>query len=324
MAKNRNYQITINNPHEHGITHDVILDFLENNNVKYACGVDEIGNEEKTYHTHLFIIFNNARYIKSVIKMFVPFNNAHVEICRGTIDENIDYIKKENKHDNKKETQVIDSYFEFGDLPSGQGSRNDKEIIYELVNSDYSADEIIDMYPQYIFQFEKIQTLCINYKTKKYENQFRNNIKVTYIYGEAGTGKTSYIFKQHNIKDIYRISNYEHPFDDYNFQSVLVLDEYRSNFTIEFLLNILDKYPLMLPCRFKNKVACFERVYIISNAPLEEQHINIPNHSKEALYRRISDIINMTRNKIYIYSDMDLYKHGIHTTIENEVTLCKK
>ena len=319
MSKNRNYQITINNPQEHDINHDAIIDFLDDNNVKFACGVDEIGLETNTYHTHLFVVFQNARYLKSVIKMFSCFNGAHVEFCRGSLEENIDYIKKENKHEDKKETQVENSYFEYGEMPSvtNSNSSNDKEEMIKLINNGYSVDEIVSIYPKYFFQYDKIKERCDAVKTKLFRSKRRTELEVTYIYGDAGAGKTRYIYD--NYDDVYRTTNYEHPFDDYEHQSILVLDEYRSNFPIEYLLNILDIYPLNLACRFHNKVACFTKVFIISNAPLDEQYEHEKAHTKKALYRRIHKVIKMTHKETVYYEDLDLYFKGICSKVESKV-----
>ena len=38
------------------------------------------------------------------------------------------------------------------------------------------------------------------------------------------------------------------------------------------MLNYLDIYPLMLPARYSDRVACYSKVYITSNVPLEDQY----------------------------------------------------
>ena len=42
--------------------------------------------------------------------------------------------------------------------------------------------------------------------------------------------------------------------------------------TIETMLNYLDIYPLHLPARYNDRVACYTKVYITSNIPLSEQY----------------------------------------------------
>ncbi len=70
---------------------------------------------------------------------------------------------------------------------------------------------------------------------------------------------------------MYRVTDYEHPFDGYAGQDSLVLDEFHSQLKISETLNLLDGYPLELRCSYANKIACFTTVYIISNLDLYSQ-----------------------------------------------------
>ena len=78
---------------------------------------------------------------------------------------------------------------------------------------------------------------------------------------------------------------------------MLLLDEYGSNFKIRDLLNYLDGYPLTLPARYSNRVACYTKVYIISNICLSKQYTDIQWDSPAifaALLRRINKVIHYT------------------------------
>ena len=55
-----------------------------------------------------------------------------------------------------------------------------------------------------------------------------------------------------------------------------------------------DIYPLQLPCRYVNKIACYEKVYIISNWELERQYEQQQTFDAEtwkAFLRRIKRVI---------------------------------
>lgn len=57
------------------------------------------------------------------------------------------------------------------------------------------------------------------------------------------------------------------------------------------MLNYLDIYPLTLPARYSDRVACYSTVYITSNIPLEEQYREIQRYQLEtwrAFLRRIN------------------------------------
>ena len=60
------------------------------------------------------------------------------------------------------------------------------------------------------------------------------------------------------------------------------------------MLNYLDIYPLTLPARYTDRVACYTTVYITSNVPLSEQYMDIQRYQLEtwrAFLRRVQNII---------------------------------
>ena len=96
MAKGyatRRYQLTINNPQEHGYDHNVIKAALEKGaKLLYWCMADEVGQEE-TYHIHLFLVYENPVMFTTLKN---KFPTAHIEVPQwGKNSENYAYIRKE-------------------------------------------------------------------------------------------------------------------------------------------------------------------------------------------------------------------------------------
>ena len=140
---------------------------------------------------------------------------------------------------------------------------------------------------------EKIERARQTVRERQYRDKFRE-LEVTYIWGPTGTGKTRSVMERYGYSGVYRVSNYQHPFDGYAGEDVLLLDEYSSNFKIRELLNYLDGYPLALPARYSNRVACYTKVYIISNLCLSRQYLDVQYSSPAtyaALLRRIHKVI---------------------------------
>ena len=80
------------------------------------------------------------------------------------------------------------------------------------------------------------------------------------------------------------------------------------------MLNYLDGYPLDLPCRYNNKIACFTKVYIISNLPLNDQYRDIQREYEEtwkAFLRRIHKVMYFTSDGIREMT-VEEYRHGFH------------
>ena len=105
--------------------------------------------------------------------------------------------------------------------------------------------------------------------------------------------------EKYGYENVYRVTDYEHPFDGYKGQDVIVFEEFRSCIKIGDMLDYLDIYPLTLPCRYNNKIACFTKIFIISNIPLEQQYPEIQREQPRtwvAFLRRIRYIHEMTQN----------------------------
>ena len=124
----------------------------------------------------------------------------------------------------------------------------------------------------------------------------RRALEVFYIWGKTGVGKTRFVMDKYGYTKVFRVTNYAHPFDGYKGQSVILFDEFRSSLPIADMLNYLDGYPLMLPCRYADKVACFSTIYFASNIPLEKQYQDVPVVEPEtyrAFLRRIHHVFEL-------------------------------
>lgn len=202
------------------------------------------------------------------------FEGAHFEIAKGTNVENRDYIFKLGKWQNHKkhETNLSETHREWGEIPiERQGARNDLADLYDMIKQGMDNFEILEATPEYLMNIDKIERARQVIREKKYREQFRI-LTVVYIFGSTASGKTRYVMDAHGYENVYRITDYKNPFDGYQGQDTICFEEFRSNLPIGSMLNYLDGYPLELPCRYNNKIACYETVYIISNISLEQQY----------------------------------------------------
>lgn len=311
-TRHRKYLLTINNPGEDW-SHDKILAVLDTLQLKYWCMADEVGLEEGTPHTHVFLVAKTSAIRFSTIKALFP--TAHIDPAQGTSEQNFFYIKKEGrwKDDPKAGTSIPGTFEEWGELPiERQGERTDLAVLYQYVKEGLTNYEIMEMNPDYMLNLERIERARQAVREQQYRNTFRI-LEVTYIWGKTGTGKTRSVMEKDSYSGVYRVTDYTHPFDAYQGEDVLLLDEYNSNFKLRELLNYLDGYPLMLPCRYANRVACYTKVYIISNLNLtqqypEEQHRDAATFA--ALLRRIHKVICFTGiNQFTEYETTDYFAY---------------
>ncbi len=304
------YQLTINHPEEKGMTHKEIIKILKDNfkTLEYFCMADEQGT---IFHTHVFICFlSRVRF--STVKKHFP--QAHIESARGTVSQNISYIRKSGRWEDtdKGETTIEGSFEEYGNRPpDSRGKRNDMSELYQMVSDGKTNAEILAINQDYILNIDKIDKVRTTILTERYKNSFRDNLKVIYVYGRTGTGKTSGILKKHGCENVYRVTDYDHPFDGYSCQPVICFDEFRNSLRLKDMLTYCDIYPIELPARYSNKFACYDTVYILSNWELERQYSEQQKEDTEswkAFLRRIHEVhVYNGKREVTIYDSVEMY-----------------
>jgi len=310
--RSRKWLLTINNPADIGYTHGFIKSQLQNiKNLDYFCMCDEIGIKSGVHHTHLYIYRQDAMRFNQIKKLFP---SAHIDYCRGTSQENRDYCLKQGRYagSRKEETNLKDTFEESGEMPlERQGQRNDLIDLYDMIKGGLTNFDILESNPQYLMNLDKIDLCRQVVSAEKYRTTFRK-MDVAYYCGSTGKGKTRSVMEKWGYENVYRVTDYSHPFDTYMGQSVVVFEEFHSNLKIQDMLNYLDGYPLVLPSRYSNKTACYTTVYIISNLKLEEQYRSIQREYWEtwnAFLRRIHTVKVFRENGIKEYASVGEYLH---------------
>ena len=170
MPQSRKWQLTINNPAEKGITHEILRESLAQfTGMLYWCMCDEIGSEG-TYHTHVYFVLCTPT-IHTVVENRFP--NIHRENVKGTSQQNRDYVLKDGEKYNKSPdgsysytdgsgkthvgTNYSDTFEEWGEMPiERQGKSKDVEKIYSLIKDGATNLEIIDAVPSGMMNIDKI------------------------------------------------------------------------------------------------------------------------------------------------------------------------
>lgn len=319
-TKTRKWLITINNPQDKGYSHEHIRDIMKRfTGCVYWCMADEIGGERQTYHTHIYMCCKSAVRFSTVQSRFPK---ANLDMCKGTSSENRDYVFKLGKWEKsaKAETKVADTQEEYGEMPiERQGARNDLADMYDMIKQGMDDVDILEQSPDYILHFDKIDKVRQALTFKKFKNVERE-VQCSYIWGLTGTGKTSSIVRKYGYDNVYRVTDYKHPFDGYRGQDVLVFEEFRSDLPMKQMLQFLDRYPLELPARFYNRYACYTKVYLISNEPLSYQYPNMQHDEPRgfnAFLRRIKNVYYFDGNGIK-HSTIEVDDKGFRTLLQGE------
>ncbi len=290
----RDWCFTVNNPVQN---EQEFLTYLKAvPDLRYAVFQRERAPETGTEHYQGYIEFIQPKWFTTIKKCLSKDTigvDAHIEARRGKRTQARLYCMDE-------ETRISPTYYECGEFIE-DGERSDLTDIMRDIENDMS---FYDLSKKHGNRFIRVMKWAKEFRQAHLENKFKRvfrDMKVYYIYGSAGCGKTSYVFKKHGYDEVYRTTNYEFGWvDDYNGERVLFLDEFRSSFKISEILDYLDGQPIRIRGRHYNRVACYDTVYIVSNIPLNEQYKNIQNDEPKtwaAFLRRITAVYNFDISK---------------------------
>lgn len=301
-TQSRKWLLTINNPLDKGYSHDKLKDILLSiKGVEYWCLCDEIGGKTHTYHTHVFLFRSAPIRFSRLCKLFP---GADVRMCKGTAKENRDYIRKEGKHSNtdKVETNLKDTFEEYGEVPEErQGQRNDLNVLYDMIKDGMTDYEILEEAPVYMTKLDTIDRVRETLRYKEFSNKIRD-IHVEYWYGKSGTGKTSGVLNTYGMDAVYIVDDFRHPWDGYKGQDIVLFDEFDSeHYDFSQMLRWLDIYPVSLPCRYNNKMACYTKVFLTSNRRFEDQYSYIRRNEQ--------DLFNAITRRIHVFREFDKPGH---------------
>lgn len=300
----RRWCLTINNEER---SLEELSEYIQNlEHFKYAIFQREKGEKTETPHIQMFIIFTCGKRF-STIQNYFP--RAHIEDAKGTNTQCRDYCSK-------SETR-IEGPVELGAFAE-ERARTDISNFMELVKLGTDYSDLEKLYPKlYLDNISKLDKIKENARLEKFSKILRD-IEVTYIYGEPGIGKTSYIVNKYELGTFYSVPFYKYGnFDNYNGEDIIVFDEFASQVDITLMNKLIDRYPMQLPSRYASKVACYTKVYIISNLPLSSLY---PNDRESGLYnaflRRIHTVIKFDKKGMH-YEKRTINKQVI-TKIEEK------
>ena len=225
------------------------------------------------------------------------FPTIHLEIRMGTQLQAYEYVTKE-------ETRIgqILGNMEKPHEEQKRGRGKILETLHERIRNGEKVDDIIETSPEaipHVRNLREVENVLQRNAARK--NKYRD-VRVTYLYGKTGVGKTRYVHETYD-DELFRVTDYENPFDNYSGERVLVLDEFNSQLKFELMLNLLDRYPTELHARFYNKWAAHDEVWIISNLKLEEMYPAVQQSSPEqwqAFLRRIHHYYEMGEDRTMV------------------------
>ena len=234
-------------------------------------------------HIHLYTHFSKPYHLSKKIMAL----HIHVDVCRGTPQQNIAYVKKDG--------DIIE---EWGEQPK-QGGRTVKD----LENID-NPDELPANY----------YNLWKNIKADKANDidieDLKKDVEVYYISGPSGIGKTEKakeIIRKNKEKYGSKVNmvKYENGFWlGVGTAKIALYDDFRdSHLKASEFINFIDYNKHLLNIKGGSKMNDYNLIVITSVQPLHELYKNMSDEPKKQWIRRIN---NIELNDYNIVEDIDI------------------
>lgn len=244
-----------------------------------AYGIETCPTTGRT-HYQGFFGFKNARSVKKIIQLYNPW---HIEVMKGTINQNIKYCSKEG------------DYYEFGDMPE-QGKRTD---IIKLKTLTRMTDVV--------------EVATNNMQVRMMENYLKYKEKkrtwkpiVKWFYGSTGSGKTRTALeeascieaghledknKEEGIGNIWVSLRDGKWFEGYDGHPCVIFDDIRGDFMkFHEWLRILDRYEYRVEVKGGSRQFLAKYIWITSCYSPAQMWKNRSDEDLAQLTRRIDEI----------------------------------
>ena len=248
---------------------------------------------------HLHCVFESKKTFRplSVLKRLFP--KIHIEPTKGNKKDVEDYVNKRGKFEEKGEKVLASA--QVGEIIGKQGARTDlisldevKEMIFE---QNKRPSEIFFEHPQALKQQKAVEWLF--WYKRKTETPLQRELHVTWLCGQTGTGKSHIqleLYDKYGEDNFYLVNDYINPFDNYQGEDCILIDEFRGQFRLADMLMYLQGYRQQLRARYSNKYSLWTKVYITSPVTPYELYRKADettgsNDKLQQLYRRIDDIL---------------------------------
>lgn len=267
MTRSRAWCYTLNNPTEEDIAS------LQAYKTKYHVYTLEHA-DEGTPHIQGYFEFKSAKQFSTLHR---KFPTAHFEQRKGTAYEAASYCWKETGEPD----------YEKGERPeeSKSGPSDRYEQVRESVASGQSKRQLID-------NGASLQQL-------NYYDQIRDVLEpersvkpiVHWFYGPSGSGKTTAALNECSDYDYYCAPPNPKWWPGYDRHTHVIVDELRDQWSITFLLRLLDVLPLKVEIKGGHVTMVAEHIFITTlYSPEEFMHRYYSGEPSQQLLRRIDDL----------------------------------
>lgn len=231
--------------------------------LSYAVFQEEVCPETKREHLQAYIELTNRKSFNWVKD---KFPGDHIERRKSRSNQPArDYCMKEDSRKQGCEPVEIGTF-----VPQGQGKRNDIIALRDAVMSGQDYKQLVDddclvqavaRYPRFVDKLQNIARPNRNFMTRCHV-----------FWGNTGSGKSrrahweaGQICDEPYVKDPASVW-----WDGYQGESAVIIDDYRGNIPLAYMLRLIDRYPLRVQVKGGYVKFLATDVWITSNVSPED------------------------------------------------------
>ena len=238
--------------------------------VKYICYGREVG-ETGTAHLQGFVSFDKRRTLAFVRRHIS--DQAHFESAKGSPTQAAAYCKKEG------------DFYEAGECPGGKGTRTDIASCVEAIKNGASRRDLIENHPGTYGRYHKMCNEAIRIFSEKRTWQ----TKCVVYWGKTGTGKTRKVYDENGFDKVYKHLGGRW-FDGYEGEDIVLFDDFDGSvFQLNYLLQLIDRYPMVVEVKGGTVNFKPRTVYFTSNKDPKTWYSNAFPEHQAALMRRLTE-----------------------------------
>lgn len=270
----RNFLITMNKASMSG--YEETLDYLKARGCNYYISCLEENSSEEL-HIHIYVQFP-----KQIRLSIGKCHHSHIDICRGTEQDNINYVTKMRTAYGTN--NILEEY---GTLRQGVGKNQHSMMASELMEKGFEEVEA--------HEYNTWQQLQ-GFNSLKKNDCYKPDIEVYYIWGESGTGKSKYVFDHlGDDEEFDRVKFCNGFWQGVNvFKSVETAwyDEFRSSSMPAYeFINFIDYYVNIMNVKYHTGVKNhYKKIYITSIEDPKTIYSNLPEEARQQWLRRLKII----------------------------------
>lgn len=232
-----------------------------------------------TLHVHALLYFRKAQRhtgVKEILKC--PTAN-----CQPPIDETAAerYVSKEESR--------VEGPIKCGNWSETKGLRMAASDVVKLACLK-SARELLAEEPDVAERRWRLVDLARKFAPPR----MRDHVDVRIIWGATAVGKSHYVHSTHKCGEVYSLPptvDRQIWFDGYDGELVMLMDEFDPDmWSLPFLNQVLDKWPVRLRTKGGFTSARWEAVFIIANSDPTSWFLGCPSGILHAFRRRVSHV----------------------------------